>query len=399
GRIVGGKFVPIEDVPWQVAFLENNHFYCGGSILNKWFILTAAHCAYKSNGTTKQNITIRAGSSLKNYGGQLVNVSKIILHEKYNHTTVVNDIAILQLEKPLNTTNPAIQPIELAEKSPSPGTNVLVSGWGSMTNQPFTFQPEILLGVNLTIVDTVSCRKSYIEGNYTFPETVVCAHQCGKDSCQGDSGGPLVTWPNPKLVGIVSGGTDCAFSYPGFYTDQNITIRAGSSLKNYGGQLVNVSKIILHEKYNHTTVVNDIAILKLEKPLDMTNPAIQPIELAEKSPSPGTNVLVSGWGSMTNQPFTFQPEILLGVNLTIVDTVSCRKSYIEGNYTFPETVVCAHQCGKDSCQGDSGGPLVTWPNPKLVGIVSGGTDCALSYPGFYTDVDLFRNWILQTIKE
>ncbi|KAH8325996.1 hypothetical protein KR067_012127, partial [Drosophila pandora] len=195
GRIVGGKFVPIEDVPWQVAFLENNQFHCGGSILNELIILTAAHCVYhivSSNGKTKQNLTIRAGSSLKNYGGQLVNVSKIILHEKYNHTTVVNDIAIFQLEEPLDTTNPAIQPIELAEESPKPGTNVLVSGWGSMTNKPFTFYPEILLGVNLTIVDTVSCRKSYIEGNYTFPETVVCAHQCGKGHCYGDSGGPLV---------------------------------------------------------------------------------------------------------------------------------------------------------------------------------------------------------------
>ncbi|KAH8325995.1 hypothetical protein KR067_012128 [Drosophila pandora] len=219
GRIVGGKFVPIEDVPWQVAFLENNYQTCGGSILNKWIILTAGYCVYTSNGTITQNITIRAGSSLKNYGGQLVNVSKIILHEKYNITTAVNDIAILKLEKPLNTTNPAIQPIELAEESPKPGTNVLVTGWGSMTNEPFTFYPEILLGVNLTIVDTVSCQKYYIEGNYTFPESVICAHQCGKGSCYGDSGGPLVTWPNPKLVGIVSGRTDCKFSYHGLSTN------------------------------------------------------------------------------------------------------------------------------------------------------------------------------------
>ncbi|XP_043067484.1 trypsin beta-like [Drosophila bipectinata] len=214
GRIIGGTYVPIEDVPWQVALLVGTSHICGGSIYNKWTILTAAHCVY---GEITEHVSIRAGSSLKNFGGQHVNVSKIIIHEEFNKETLDNDIALLILEKPLDTNNTLIKPIELAQEPPSPGTNVLVTGWGSMYSKPLDFYPQILLGVNLTVVDTASCREKY---NLELPKPVVCAHQSGKDSCQGDSGGPLVTWPNPKLVGIVSGGPhNCATTYPGFYTD------------------------------------------------------------------------------------------------------------------------------------------------------------------------------------
>ncbi|KAH8324261.1 hypothetical protein KR074_002673, partial [Drosophila pseudoananassae] len=215
GRIVGGTYVPIEDVPWQVVLLVGER--CGGSIYNEWIILTAAHCVYNEK---PKHFSIRAGSSLINFGGQHVKVSKMIIHEKYNNITLENDIALLLLENPLDTNSTVIKPIELAQEPPNPGTNVLLTGWGSMYNEPLEFYPQILLGVNLTVVDTASCRQKYKrELNIIVPQTVVCAHQCGKSPCQGDSGGPLVTWPNPKLVGILSGRYICTGHYPGYYTD------------------------------------------------------------------------------------------------------------------------------------------------------------------------------------
>ncbi|KAH8327762.1 hypothetical protein KR074_012451, partial [Drosophila pseudoananassae] len=216
GRIVGGTHVPIEDVPWQVALLINNEHECGGSIYNEWIILTAAHCVYRKSS---KYVTIRAGSSLKNFGGQHVKVSKISIHKEYNDTSLENDIALLLLENPLDTNSTVIKPIELALETPNPETNVLVTGWGSMYEIPLNFSPQILLGVNLTVVDTASCRQKYKrELDIFVPKTVVCAHQCGKSPCRGDSGGPLVTWPNPKLVGIMSGIVSCP-TYPGFFTD------------------------------------------------------------------------------------------------------------------------------------------------------------------------------------
>lgn len=62
--------------------------------------------------------------------------------------------------------------------------------------------------------------------------------------------------------------------------------------------------------------------------------------------------------------------------------------------------------GYDTCKGDSGGPLMKFdqsktPNWYLVGIVSfGSAQCGLAnFPGIYTRVDHFMDWILRNIKE
>lgn len=47
-RMVGGFNKKIEDAPYQVAVHFNDVFDCGGALLSERFVLSAAHCKFKT---------------------------------------------------------------------------------------------------------------------------------------------------------------------------------------------------------------------------------------------------------------------------------------------------------------------------------------------------------------
>ncbi|XP_065724443.2 trypsin alpha [Drosophila suzukii] len=206
-RIIGGHYIPIEYVPWQVSLLNNMVLRCGGSILSDRVILTAAHCVFN---VTIEDLSVRAGSSHWGKGGQVVKVLKAIPHEQYCHSCSVNDVAVLILESPLKF-SADVQNIALAEKPSQAGNITLVSGWG-VTLEGANFSWPILQGVHVTILDPTECKRSH-------GEDVICADAVERDVCNGDSGGPLVSLPDRKLIGIVSWGYGCARKNPGIYAD------------------------------------------------------------------------------------------------------------------------------------------------------------------------------------
>ena len=61
-----------------------------------------------------------------------------------------------------------------------------------------------------------------------------------------------------------------------------------SSIKNY----------TIHPEYNKTTVQNDVCILYLETPFDLTGKMAKSIELAKEDPQVGTTCDISGWGTL-----------------------------------------------------------------------------------------------------
>ncbi|XP_063704920.1 trypsin 5G1-like [Culicoides brevitarsis] len=207
-RIVGGNQITIDKRPFQVSLNNNGYHYCGGSILDEYTILTAAHCAQNS----AKNYKIRAGSTSKNSGGQFIQVSKVINHPKYSSWGYDFDAAIMKLEQPL-TFNEDVQPIKLAPKgyTVDDGETVVVSGWGALSSGGSS--PTNLYEVGVPAVNQKVCENAY---GSDISENMICAGIGGRDSCQGDSGGPLTH--NDLHVGIVSWGRGCALpGYPGVY--------------------------------------------------------------------------------------------------------------------------------------------------------------------------------------
>ncbi|RXG54982.1 Serine protease 27 [Armadillidium vulgare] len=43
-RLIGGKTTEFNEYPWAVALLYKGHYFCGGTLINERYVLTAAHC-------------------------------------------------------------------------------------------------------------------------------------------------------------------------------------------------------------------------------------------------------------------------------------------------------------------------------------------------------------------
>ncbi|XP_031349471.1 transmembrane protease serine 9-like [Photinus pyralis] len=212
GRIVGGVDTTIEDYPHQVSLLDYIGHVCGGSIIARNLILTAAHCTY---GMSAQDLKVRYGSSVMDQGGTVVSVVQINQHPRYNPVMLDCDVSVLKLAEDVVLSSTA-QIIEMVPSNTQEGgRNAFVSGWGALyTGGPAPTQLQV---VEVAEEDRHVCSWAY-GGKIT--DRMICFKNPGKDACQGDSGGPLIS--GGAQVGVVSWGYACADArYPGVYSHLN----------------------------------------------------------------------------------------------------------------------------------------------------------------------------------
>ncbi|XP_065369194.1 trypsin-like [Calliphora vicina] len=214
GRIVNGVDTTIQAHPYQVSLQTNSGFhFCGGSIVSKDVIVTAAHCMQRYKAS---QFKVRLGSTEYSNGGELVAVKAFKYHELYNPDTMVYDVAVIKLATPVRESS-NIRYVKLAESTPATGTTAVVTGWGSLCSG-CSGAPKILQKVEVDIIDAELCASKKYKYGDEIKETMVCAFAVKKDACQGDSGGPLVA--ENQLMGVVSWGRGCARAgYPGVYCD------------------------------------------------------------------------------------------------------------------------------------------------------------------------------------
>lgn len=129
--IFGGENAQIGQFPYQVALYAKQNttdkYLCGGSILSKRFIVTAAHCFF---GEIPVSAYVIVGS-IDRTNGVKYELNKISKHNGFDITEcgILDDIALLRTAKEIMFTD-TIQPIALPNRNTEGNIEVLVSGWG-----------------------------------------------------------------------------------------------------------------------------------------------------------------------------------------------------------------------------------------------------------------------------
>lgn len=226
-EVVGGRIAKDGRWPFMVALMDKQTSsnrdaqWCGGSLISKRDVLTAAHCAFADDAGKLQ---VLVGTQDLGSGGRRIDVVRVTQHPSYGTAGADSDVSVLRLAQEVDDIEPVAIMSTLAEEkkyAPVDGMSWGM-GWGETEAKPHA--PRRLHEVKLPIVDRAVCNgPDAYDGE--IDRTMVCAgyQQGGKDTCQGDSGGPLIVKDaNQKWalqVGVVSWGNGCAEpSYYGVYS-------------------------------------------------------------------------------------------------------------------------------------------------------------------------------------
>ncbi|XP_033226366.1 serine proteinase stubble isoform X4 [Belonocnema kinseyi] len=225
-RIVGGDEAGFGSFPWQ-AYIRIGSSRCGGTLVNRFHVVTAGHCVAKASArqvqvTLGDYVVNSASESLPAY---TFGVREIRVHPYFKFTPQADrfDVAVLRLDRPVHYM-PHIGPICLPEKNEDfLGQYGWAAGWGAL-QAGSRLRPKTLQAVDVPVIDNRVCERWHRSNgiNVVIYDEMMCAgyRGGGKDSCQGDSGGPLMLEKTGRwyLIGIVSAGYSCAQpGQPGIY--------------------------------------------------------------------------------------------------------------------------------------------------------------------------------------
>ncbi|XP_005091707.1 chymotrypsin A [Aplysia californica] len=215
--VPGGSTASILTYPYQAALLvrSDGKFYqiCGGVLVSKRKVLTAAHCV--DLGLTYY--VMLGVSDLRDSTSkyiQFIQVSRRILHRSYKNYQDY-DIAMLTLSYPARI-NRRTRIVRLGSYIDTRPTNrCSVSGWGRSE----TGSGYVLKAGRLRMMTQTRCTAEWyrLTNRYLLGSREVCAVAQDASTCSGDSGGPLVC--SGRLAGLVSWGNgDCTPGTPGVFT-------------------------------------------------------------------------------------------------------------------------------------------------------------------------------------
>ncbi|XP_055016275.1 elastase-1-like [Boleophthalmus pectinirostris] len=191
-RVVGGEVAKPNSWPWQISlqYKSGSSFYhtCGGTLIRRGWVMTAAHCvdSYKRNNLISRTWRVVLGDhNINSNEGreQYMSVSRVHIHPRWNSNNVAGyDIALLLLSSEATLNNY----VQLGVLSPSgqvlPHNNpCYITGWGR--TQTGGSLSANLKQAYLPSVDHKTCSSSGWWGS-TIKDTMVCAGGGSDSGCQ-----------------------------------------------------------------------------------------------------------------------------------------------------------------------------------------------------------------------
>jgi len=212
---------------------STNLYKCGGTLIARGVILTAAHCV-KDFKPIPEQLKVRCGewdtqNTIEPYPHQDRYGVHVQIHPEFNARNLANDVALIFMGNDYDL-DFHVDTVCL----PKPGTvydydNCFTTGWGKDKFGSLGEYQVVLKEVNLPVVPKDTCqdtlRTTRLGQKFKLDPSFMCAGgEKGKDACKGDGGSPLLCprKDNPKFyeqAGIVAWGIGCGDTLPGVYAD------------------------------------------------------------------------------------------------------------------------------------------------------------------------------------
>uniref|UniRef100_A0A3B4FF76 Granzyme B-like n=1 Tax=Pundamilia nyererei TaxID=303518 RepID=A0A3B4FF76_9CICH len=213
--IVGGREAKPHSRPYMVSVQYRGVHSCGGILIQRDFVLTAAHCKY-----TWGSCTVVLGAhdiTKKERTQQRIEVDEYFAHPGFTGN-LNNDIMLLKLKKNA-TLNKYVRTIGLPKKNGETPANIkcAVAGWG--LTRANGSRSSVLKEATEKMQFSTECK--HIWQKHFNSGHMICTKFTRRDGgvCQGDSGGPLICNTKPQGITAFIWGEDCNNpQYPHVYT-------------------------------------------------------------------------------------------------------------------------------------------------------------------------------------